>query len=65
MYIYIYHISAYTFKINVLYILLLWTYRIVVLDNGRIAEFDSPGDLIADRNSQIFFSMAKNAGLAA
>ena len=35
-----------------------------MLDNGRVAEYDSPGDLIADRKS-IFFSMAKNAGLAA
>ena len=35
-----------------------------MLDKGRIAEYDSPGNLIADRKS-IFFSMAKNAGLAA
>ena len=38
--------------------------RIVVLDNGRVVEYDPPNTLIADRKSA-FFSMAKNAGLVA
>ncbi|XP_078257640.1 ATP-binding cassette sub-family C member 3-like [Rhinoraja longicauda] len=35
--------------------------RVLVLDNGRIAEFDSPTQLIAQKG--IFYSMAKDAGL--
>ncbi|XP_075417735.1 ATP-binding cassette sub-family C member 3 isoform X1 [Tenrec ecaudatus] len=36
--------------------------RVLVLDNGTIAEFDSPINLIATRG--IFYGMAKDAGLA-
>lgn len=36
--------------------------RIIVLDNGTIAEFDQPKNLMADRKS-IFYGMAKDAGL--
>ncbi|NXI65016.1 MRP3 protein, partial [Anseranas semipalmata] len=36
--------------------------RILVLDNGTIAEFDTPTSLIASKG--IFYSMAKDAGLA-
>lgn len=36
--------------------------RIIVLDQGQIAEFDSPANLLADKNT-IFYGMAKNAGL--
>lgn len=36
--------------------------RVIVMDQGKIAEFDSPQNLLADKNS-IFYSMAKNAGL--
>uniref|UniRef100_A0A8C2UFP9 ATP binding cassette subfamily C member 3 n=1 Tax=Coturnix japonica TaxID=93934 RepID=A0A8C2UFP9_COTJA len=36
--------------------------RILVLDNGTIAEFDTPTNLIASRG--IFYGMAKDAGLA-
>ncbi|KAL7039873.1 hypothetical protein ACKWTF_000156 [Chironomus riparius] len=36
--------------------------RIIVLDAGKVAEFDSPHALLEDRNS-IFYGMAKNAGL--
>ncbi len=36
--------------------------RIMVLDKGRIVEFDTPKNLLANDNS-IFFGMAKAAGL--
>uniref|UniRef100_A0A4W3JNK8 ATP-binding cassette, sub-family C (CFTR/MRP), member 3 n=1 Tax=Callorhinchus milii TaxID=7868 RepID=A0A4W3JNK8_CALMI len=36
--------------------------RVLVLDKGRIAEFDTPANLIAQRG--VFYSMAKDAGLA-
>ena len=35
-----------------------------MLDNGRIVEYDPPSELLANRKS-LFFSMAKDAGLAA
>lgn len=35
--------------------------RVLVLDNGRVAEFDSPTQLMAQKG--IFYSMAKDAGL--
>ncbi|KAK3867174.1 hypothetical protein Pcinc_027341 [Petrolisthes cinctipes] len=36
--------------------------RVLVMDQGRIAEMDSPSALLANKNS-IFYSMAKDAGL--
>ena len=36
--------------------------RVMVLDQGRIAEFDTPEHLLANSES-IFYGMAKNAGL--
>ena len=36
--------------------------RIMVLDKGIIAEFDSPGQLL-EASDSIFYSMAKDAGL--
>lgn len=36
--------------------------RIVVLDQGKIVEFDSPGNLLKQQHS-IFYSMCKDAGL--
>ncbi|XP_051770127.1 ATP-binding cassette sub-family C member 3 isoform X1 [Ctenopharyngodon idella] len=36
--------------------------RVLVLDKGQIAEFDTPANLIAQKG--IFFGMAKDAGLA-
>ena len=38
-------------------------YRIMVLDAGRIAEFDAPTTLLKIKSS-IFYGMAKDAGLA-
>ncbi|KFP80701.1 Canalicular multispecific organic anion transporter 2, partial [Apaloderma vittatum] len=35
--------------------------RVLVLDNGTIAEFDTPANLIASKG--VFYSMAKDAGL--
>lgn len=37
--------------------------RIMVLEKGCIAELDPPNDLLKDKSS-IFYSMAKDAGLA-
>jgi len=37
--------------------------RILVLDKGTVAEFDTPQNLLEDTNS-IFYSMTKKAGLA-
>jgi len=39
-------------------------YRILVLDKGRVAEFDSPSKLLADQKS-IFYGLAVKHGLAA
>ncbi|XP_013781403.1 multidrug resistance-associated protein 1-like [Limulus polyphemus] len=36
--------------------------RIMVLDKGKIIEYDSPSDLLEDEQS-VFYSMAKDAGL--
>ncbi|XP_054168602.1 multidrug resistance-associated protein 1-like [Oppia nitens] len=36
--------------------------RVLVLNEGRIAEFDSPDNLLADENS-VFYSLAKDAGI--
>ena len=37
---------------------------VMVLDNGRISEYASPGELLTNKKSA-FYSMAKDAGLAA
>ena len=37
--------------------------RILLLDAGKIKEFDKPETLLADHSST-FFAMAKDAGLA-
>ena len=36
--------------------------RVMVLDQGQILEFDTPENLMKNKDSQ-FYSMAKNAGL--
>lgn len=36
--------------------------RVLVLDAGKVAEFDTPQNLIADRESR-FHSLAAEAGL--
>lgn len=39
-----------------------FSHRVLVLDQGRVAEFDTPARLLADPNS-VFYGMAKDAGL--
>ncbi|XP_076041208.1 ATP-binding cassette sub-family C member 3-like [Oratosquilla oratoria] len=36
--------------------------KVLVLDNGKVAEFESPSTLLRDKNS-LFFSLAKDAGI--
>lgn len=36
--------------------------KVLVLDKGMVAEFQSPAELLNNRNS-IFYGMAKDAGL--
>lgn len=36
--------------------------RIMVLDSGKLVEFDSPNNLLSN-SSSLFYSMAKEAGL--
>jgi ABC-type multidrug transport system fused ATPase/permease subunit len=36
--------------------------RVVVMDKGMVAEFDSPNSLLSDTNS-IFYSISKEANL--
>lgn len=37
--------------------------RILVLDKGQVAEYDTPDKLLAQKEG-IFYTMAQNAGLA-
>jgi ATP-binding cassette subfamily C (CFTR/MRP) protein 1 len=37
-------------------------FRIMVLDKGKIIEFDSPNNLLEDKNGK-FYSMVKDSGL--
>ncbi len=37
-------------------------YSIMVLDAGRMIEFDPPGDLLNNKTT-VFYSMANDAGL--
>ena len=38
------------------------SFRILVLDNGMVAEFDSPSALLQSKTS-VFYRLAKDAGL--
>lgn len=40
----------------------LYQDRVIVLDAGKIAEYDTPQVLLSNKDS-IFYGMAKNAGL--
>lgn len=40
-----------------------WAFRVMVLDQGRVEEFASPEQLLANPKS-IFYSLAKSANLA-
>ena len=42
--------------------MLIVYFRVMVLQNGEIIEFDSPTNLLANSSSQ-FYSMARDAGL--
>ena len=59
MYYFLGHTVVY---ICVVYECCLVYYRVLVLESGRVREFDSPATLLSNRNSQ-FYSLAKNAGL--
>ena len=37
-------------------------YRVIVMDNGVIKEFDEPANLLRDKQS-VFYGMAVDAGL--
>jgi len=37
--------------------------RIIVLDAGRVAEFDTPSALLAKGTSSLFYGLVKEAGL--
>ena len=37
--------------------------KVVVMDDGKVLEYDSPGNLLLNNNS-VFYSMAKEAGIA-
>ena len=58
-------VNIITYIFNVLRLnTILDSNRVMVLDAGKIAEFDSPQNLMKDTSS-IFYGMAKNAGLVA
>jgi len=39
-----------------------FNFRVMVLDNGEIMEFDAPNTLLNDSKS-LFYSMARDAGI--
>ena len=40
------------------------THSVMVLDGGRVIEYDPPAKLLSNQNT-VFYSMAKDAGLTA
>lgn len=49
-------------NIHLIIVCSLLLFRVLVLDQGKVVEFDSPEALLQKRTS-IFYSMAKDAGL--
>lgn len=56
IYIYLYLLILALFKISFFF------YRILVLDNGEIAEF-APPETLLDNPDSLFYSLSKEAGL--
>lgn len=49
-------------NINILKLFFILLIRVLVLDKGEIAEFDTPAALLSNTSS-IFYGMAKDAGI--
>ena len=41
---------------------ILFEHRILVLDKGRVREFDSPQNLLARGDSSVFYQMVQQSG---
>ena len=51
------------FIIAISFLVPVWfLFRIIVLDQGEIREYDSPGKLLENKDS-VFYGMAKDANL--
>ena len=54
--------SKFVMANHLIHLICVRNYRIVVLDNGCIVEYDTPSKLLGDEKS-LFYSMAKDANL--